>query len=289
MARSVSFLTSRLPLRAGTASLQGLRADQEDAHTERVSGDEPYDFVALFDGHGGSGAADWCAENIGRVLKDQLSGEVAARGQAEVAAAVRRALEELERQFVEVAQEKQLGDGTTVVLAVVYNSHLVIGNIGDSEAVLCRRDYSVVVGLTEIHNPGKNPEEEARVVARGGKIFGQRVCHPLLSPFVISISVSRSVGDTLFKLPEFCKDRPPALTAEPFVTARRLEAAEDWFVLLACDGVFDVMTKEEAARVAGRLLAENNNPVAAAEAVVREALSRGSSDNCTCQVLVFDF
>jgi serine/threonine protein phosphatase PrpC len=34
--------------------------------------------------------------------------------------------------------------------------------------------------------------------------------------------------------------------------ARQLRLAEDWFVLLACDGVFDVMTLEVRRRLSSR-------------------------------------
>jgi serine/threonine protein phosphatase PrpC len=90
------------------------------------------------------------------------------------------------------------------------------------------------------------------VVEAGGRVAAHRVCHPFLSPQVISIAVSRSIGDSLFKLPEFCRGAPPALTAEPWVMARQLRLAEDWFVLLACDGVFDVMTLEVRRRLSSR-------------------------------------
>jgi serine/threonine protein phosphatase PrpC len=55
------------------------------------------------------------------------------------------------------------------------------------------------------------------------------------------------------------------------------------FVLLACDGVFDVISYKEAATIAAEFA---EIPVKAAEAVVARALELGSSDNCSCSLLL---
>jgi serine/threonine protein phosphatase PrpC len=61
--------TSR-PFVVGSASQQGMRPHQEDAHVE-VS-NPLFSLVALFDGHGGPVAAKYCAKNLASALEQHM-------------------------------------------------------------------------------------------------------------------------------------------------------------------------------------------------------------------------
>ena len=61
-------------------------------------------------------------------------------------------------------------------------------------------------------------------------------------------------------------------------------AADDLFVVLACDGVWDVMDDQAAVDI---VLEHWGDPAAAASTIVRRALSSGSGDNLTAQVVTF--
>lgn len=171
---------------------------------------------------------------------------------------------------------------------VVVDGTLVHGNIGDSEAVLCsaaRHDIAVVA-LSEVHNPAKNAAEAARVTALGGKLSGARLCHPVLAPQFCSIAVSRSIGDLLFKHEDFTHGKAAALSGLPYCAQRAL-GADDLFVILACDGVWDVLTHEAACRLVLHALRATGDPQRAAEELVDEAYAKGSTDNITSMVLAF--
>merc|ERR1712187_322661 len=57
-------------------------------------------------------------------------------------------------------------------------------------------------------------------------------------------------------------------------------------VVLACDGVFDVLSSPEVAGIVARSLQATDDPGAAASAVVESALKDPRQlDNCTCIVL----
>ncbi len=102
----------------------------------------------------------------------------------------------------------------------------------------------------------------------------------------MSIAVSRSIGDLIFKDEEFCRGSPVALISTPHVSSRCLDPASDWFLVLACDGVFDVMTKNEVASVvADALRSEPTDVNGAARSVVNRALELFSTDNCSCIVV----
>lgn len=80
--------------------------------------------------------------------------------------------------------------------------------------------------------------------------------------------------------------KPAALTCDPYVMEQPV-SKDDLFVVLACDGVWDVMTHRAACVIVLEELMSRNNPQHAAEALVAEALAKNSTDNITVIVLVF--
>ncbi len=94
------------------------------------------------------------------------------------------------------------------------------------------------------------------------------------------------MGDILFKHDDFTHGKPSGLSGEPFVMEQAL-SADDLFVIVACDGVWDVLSHQEACLLVLGSLATSNNVQAASEALVEEALRCGSTDNCTALVLTF--
>ena len=99
--------------------------------------------------------------------------------------------------------------GTCVVLAMLYGDALVVGNVGDSEAWLCRsgRPYE----LSSVHQPA-NPAESRRIRETGGKIreVGGK------ARVAGHLAVSRSIGMRDLKL-EYL-----GLVADPFVRVVQL-------------------------------------------------------------------
>jgi serine/threonine protein phosphatase PrpC len=78
----------------------------------------------------------------------------------------------------------------------------------------------------------------------------------------------------------------PLVIAKPEIETRQL-GSDDWFLLLACDGLFDVFTNEDAAAFIGARLAAGQSAQQTAEQVVIEAIQgRGSRDNVTCVLSV---
>eukprot|EP00662_Eupelagonemidae_sp_cell21_P021889 gene21889-37113_t len=103
---------------------------------------------------------------------------------------------------------------------------LWVGHVGDSRAVLCEDGRAV--GLTRDHRAG-DPAENKR--ENGGMIALGRVCGVLM--------VTRSLGDFGLK-----GDDVETGAAKP--VARFALSPRSQFLLLACDGVFDVMDNAEA-------------------------------------------
>jgi protein phosphatase 2C len=165
--------------------------------------------------------------------------------------------------------------GTTAVVALVGSRQLYVANCGDSRAVLCRN--GVAIPLTDDHKAARE-DETARVEAAGGQILfwnGVRVMGVL--------AVSRAIGDHCLR---------PFVIARPEITilGRR---PDDELMLLASDGLWDVLTNQEACSLAKRCLRRARQRGAtrqsaariAATVLTRAAVDRGSRDNVTVVVV----
>jgi len=96
------------------------------------------------------------------------------------------------------------------------------------------------------------------------------------------LAVTRSFGDHGMK--EF-------VTAQPFITTTILGSEDSEithpFLILACDGVWDVFTDQEAVDFVNERIeaGDNNMSLDAAECLVQAAIDRGSADNITVIVI----
>jgi serine/threonine protein phosphatase PrpC len=77
----------------------------------------------------------------------------------------------------------------------------------------------------------------------------------------------------------------PLLTAEPEL--HKVEVGkDDLYVVLACDGVWDVMSDQDVCDVVSK---QFGAPREAAKEVLREAYARKSEDNLTATVIQFEW
>ena len=169
---------------------------------------------------------------------------------------------------------------------------LYCANVGDSRTVLCRAG-GAARALSEDHKPSR-PDEAARIKAAGGFIINKRVMGEL--------AVSRAFGDAEFKkgISEILGEEnvgkgeeppgtdltKPLVVAEPEVQVCALEPSDE-FLLLACDGLFDVMTNQEAVDLARAELGKHGDPQRVAEVLSKTAIEDlGSRDNVSIMLVV---
>ncbi|XP_010524855.1 PREDICTED: probable protein phosphatase 2C 73 isoform X2 [Tarenaya hassleriana] len=137
--------------------------------------------------------------------------------------------------------------GTTGLTIVRQGEDIYVANVGDSRAVLATVSAEgslVSVQLTIDFKPDL-PQEEERIVRSNGRVFCledepgvQRVWLPdEESP---GLAMSRAFGDYCIK--EY------GLVSVPEVTQRRI-TTRDQFVILATDGVWDVISNQEAVEI----------------------------------------
>ncbi|XP_058113095.1 probable protein phosphatase 2C 66 [Magnolia sinica] len=179
--------------------------------------------------------------------------------------------------------------GTTAVTLVKQGQDLIVGNVGDSRAVLGTRDKDhtlLPIQLTVDLKPNL-PREAARIQQCKGRVFAlqdepevARVWLPNNdSP---GLAMARAFGD--FCLKDF------GLISVPDVSYRRL-TERDEFVVLATDGVWDVLSNAEVVDI----VASAPSRATAARALVDHAVRAwrlkfptSKSDDCAVVCLFLD-
>ena len=107
------------------------------------------------------------------------------------------------------------------------------GNVGDSRSIACYGGQ--VETLSNDHKPS-NESEAKRIVAAGGWVEFNRVNG--------NLALSRALGDFVFKRNEKKSAEEQIVTAYPDVIVKDIREDLE-FIILACDGIWDVMTNEE--------------------------------------------
>jgi protein phosphatase PTC1 len=218
-------------------------------------------FFAIYDGHGGTDAVQLVASS----LHVHLQRALLSLPTPEEALATAFALTDAEMKEGECYREC----GTTAVCALVLPSptgrRLHLAHTGDSRCVVAEVQEGTMVGraLTMDHKPDR-PSEMQRVYKEGGWVLMGRLDGCL--------AVSRALGDMYFK--------ERGLSAVP--EQRNLELnSSHHFLILACDGLWDVVSDDEAVQAVKHMTASQ----AMAKVLVKMALQRGSTDNVTVMVL----
>ncbi|KAL3622734.1 hypothetical protein CASFOL_032029 [Castilleja foliolosa] len=252
-------------------SQQGRKGINQDAMTvwESFLGDRDTFFCGVFDGHGPSGHT--VARYIRDVLPAKLSSSLCKKsglgesnGFAEIfeinndnynnnpqflswKARIIKCFHEMDEELEADASIESYCSGTTSVTVFKKGEHLIMANIGDSRAILCKRDKNnelLSEQLTVDLKPNL-PDEMERIKSCQGRVLAMdeepkvfRIWMP--DQDCPGLAMARAFGD-------FClKDY--GLISTPNVTYRKL-TNNDEFVVLATDGIWDVLSNDEVVRI----------------------------------------
>ena len=295
--------TEEQPLLHSIYSVRGERQYMED---EYFVGDDGR-FAAVFDGHGGAAVSRYLRQNLYAAVQAALptSASAVEAGTQEkqgeslnsastddlvIASAVCAAFEKIDNEVLQIGHWSFQGStGCAVVIHknVDGTRTIISGNVGDSRAILGQ--HKQAIDLTRDHKP--NDEiERSRILELGGTVdwcgqvdrLGQPVEHTGVYRINGNLALSRSIGD---------RSERPWVSSEVEIKLRTIEDDVDSFVLLATDGLFDVMTSQEVVSFVHQVLDstptehQDESRRNIAKAVTEEALRRGSGDNVTVLVI----
>lgn len=248
------------------------RKTMEDVHTyvKNFASRLDWGYFAVFDGHAGSQASKWCGSHLHTLVEEMLLEDE-----------TRDVRDVLNSSFVLIDQQinsKLPGNsGCTAAVCILrwelpddisnqvndlsqHKRKLYTANVGDSRIVLFRNGHSI--RLTYDHKASDILEMQ-RVEQAGGLIMKSRVNGML--------AVTRSLGDKFFD---------GLVVGNPFTACVEI-TTEDEFLILACDGLWDVIDDQEACEIIRNI----REPNEAAKTLVRYALENGTTDNVTAMVV----
>jgi serine/threonine protein phosphatase PrpC len=221
-------------------------------------------------------------------------------------------------------EKKEISGGTTACVAIVTDRLLRVASVGDSRCVLVRRKDGVddagesienrieqlslspssfdaativvaassesvkemhsVLALSRDHKP-ELPSERKRIEAAGGTVKGSYVRLMKIGSDLddIQLGMSRSLGDFEYKANKSLTSDQQAVIAVPDIVTRE-RSENDEFLIVACDGVWDVMTNAQAAEFVAKQLQSlgSNDDHALAQVagkLCHECFNLGSTDN----------
>eukprot|EP00020_Sapocribrum_chincoteaguense_P004127 CAMPEP_0170756758 /NCGR_PEP_ID=MMETSP0437-20130122/14186_1 /TAXON_ID=0 /ORGANISM="Sexangularia sp." /LENGTH=528 /DNA_ID=CAMNT_0011095943 /DNA_START=104 /DNA_END=1692 /DNA_ORIENTATION=+ len=269
---------TRTDITSGEHSATGRRESNEDFHLI-VPGLDLYPDMALFavfDGHGGAGASKFCARKMQPVLektKELKEGKV---GEALISA-----YKKVDEKYMDKFEE----DGTTAVVAVLSaDNTLTVANVGDSRCYIVP-PAGPPIAMSQDHKPS-DPKERKRIEEAGHEVVrdtilqhGKRVHTHRVDGI---LAVARSIGDGNFKDSFEAPPEEQAVCCVPDIATSEKPVEPGSFLLLACDGLWDVVTGEEAADMVRARVAEGMTLDQVAESLSTMAIDeRGSDDNVT--------
>ncbi|AET40049.1 type 2C protein phosphatase PTC1 Ecym_5287 [Eremothecium cymbalariae DBVPG len=250
------------------------RRAMEDVHTyvENFSSRLDWGYFAIFDGHAGNQASKWCGSHLHTIIEERIL-----QGDSQDVRDV------LNDSFVYADQQinstLEGNSGCTAAVGILrwevpssipnqsinldqHKRMLYTANVGDTRIILFRNGRSV--RLTYDHKASDIIEMQ-RVEQAGGLIMKSRVNGML--------AVTRSLGDKFFD---------SLVVGNPFTTSVEITTS-DQFLIIACDGLWDVVDDQEACE----MIKDVEDANEAARLLVRYALENGTTDNVTVMVVFF--
>mmetsp|Transcript_39295 Transcript_39295/g.87432 ORF Transcript_39295/g.87432 Transcript_39295/m.87432 type:complete len:468 (-) Transcript_39295:944-2347(-) len=296
---NVQFRTTAAGLKhIGFGPLKRENQDEFFVQVEHYGGAPAGCCYCVFDGHGtyGGNVATFCRQELTALLDQDLRryNQSSSRATATHRDAVRGLISQA---FINTERHLQqsglnvTSSGTTASVVYQEGNKLWVAAAGDSRVITLQWKNGAweTQALTLDHRPSRR-SEKARVLAAGGRVepkrlaSGKQVGEPRLwlqhipSPGLL---LSRSIGDEMAS--------SVGCTAEPEITYMTLRPFVDCYLVIASDGVWDVLTNEQVCQ----LVSSAEDPKVACFHVLDAALmeweERLAADNISVVVARFDW
>lgn len=282
-------------------SQRGLRDNNEDVEKYNINlGPNgipknpqcaPIDFFVICDGHGGSEVSKFVVPELeAHLMRKNLSYPLSHKYICKIFDYVQKKLIHHKNGIARTC-------GSTALVVVRYldrnnRESIQVINIGDCRAVLSRR--GLALPLCKDHKPFWSDEKKRiDIINSDGYVPLQKIHFEAGDWRVGDLSVSRSFGDL---------DNTPHITHFPETFIYHLQK-DDEFIIIACDGLWDIVQNHEAVNFV-RDHFHNNNPeywdipnkypteeMARSDNIARKlagyAIAKGSTDNVSIIIVSF--
>lgn len=241
----------------------------EDRHTVERNVIDGCHLLGVYDGHGGCSMADVCAAKFPETLKRLYRQVRQLPSTGKRAAMTRRMRQDVLLKAVAELDESGKDDlscGSTLCAALLdpRTRELTAVNVGDSRMVM--RKNGSVFQLTQDHDIDF-PGERSRIHDLGGFIMRDELgCERVMGV----LNMTRSLGDWHLR---------PHVSAQPCVSQHALSDDPEDFLVIATDGLWDVISNSEACRIVLECLQATPPTKNPSRVLVDEGVRRGSTDN----------
>ncbi|KAF1777540.1 Protein phosphatase 2C family [Phytophthora cactorum] len=253
------------------------------ATTSRKVDDDLVAYFGLYDGHGGPEVAEYLAEKLHENVFSHLQKATNEPKSARSMQSADIVLTDVVRTAYAATDEEifkqELPSGSTAVSVVIRGSTALVSSVGDSQVVLSTNGQAKDMCIA--HTPDLSSERDRILKAKGqiskGRIYGM-------------LGVSRAFGDIDFKTGrgEF-KNRfnGDLVCATPDLVVHEVKS-QDEFMVLGCDGLYDVMEPQDVVNFVRAKLGLHGNVQHATEELVSHAIALGSTDNVSAIIVCFN-
>ena len=286
-------------IRYGLAAMQGYRMTMEDNHHVIIGIPElgaHVSWFSVFDGHNGSKVSEYCSchllESILSVdefkqtiiKENKLPQE---KFKKKIQSGFMSGFLKLDKELPKVPEVLSttgyVVGGTTAIGVIISEKYIIFSNCGDSRGVLSGKTgdgeesaKSKPMLATIDHKPS-NTTEEKRIKKAGGYVMRDRVNGHL--------AVSRVFGDFEYKNIKGKDPKKQLVTPEPDIYIKERQTEIDEFVVLACDGIWDVMSNEEIVSFVSDRMRVTDALESICNEVLDTCLHKGSHDNMSIIII----
>lgn len=280
------------------ASLQGLREANEDQDLAFLNSNETdptfnskfnqINLFCIFDGHGGQQVSAYLKKRLPKfLLKKKISYPLSN-------SSINVIFDTVQNELVTSPDKIAEHCGSTALCVIFYKKNnevcLQIINSGDCRAVVCCNNLAIP--LTKDHKPCWFDERKRIEYINGTSTFKETIYYDGADWRIKDMSVSRAFGDL---------DSVPYVTHIPDIFHYTL-TDQDRFMILACDGLWDVLSNQDAVNFILDHLHNNTKHYEIkdkyppptfkdenniAEKLAYYAIARGSADNVSIVIVVF--
>ncbi|OMP09907.1 phosphatase 2C (PP2C)-like protein [Corchorus olitorius] len=221
--------------------------------------DKELGLFAIFDGHLGHDVAKYLQNHLfNNILKEHDFW-------TKTEEAIKRAYHSTDAEILDKARLLGRGGSTAVTAILINGQRLIVANVGDSRAVICKNGMAKQLSVD--HEPSK---EKSMIEKRGGFVSNLPGDVPRVDG---QLAVARAFGDKSLKI---------HLSSDPDVTDEMIDDDAE-FIILASDGIWKVLSNQEAVDTIKNI----KDAQMAAKVLIEAAVSRKSKDDISCIVVRF--
>ena len=222
-------------------------------------------YFGLFDGHSGKEVGMYLMENLHKVISQEIKSNNAENSE-NMKIIVKNSFEKIDQEINNQNFKNDTGStGTVLLLYKDTNSKtgksFLCANVGDSKAYLIKKNEIKII--TKDHKCN-DADEVKRIRDTGGIVFRERVFGTLM--------LTRSFGDKEMK--------KYGVLSTPDIFCQDIEE-DDLFIIIASDGVWDVIEEDEVLKFAQDKISSNE----LSKKIVDLAKERDTHDNISCIVV----